>query len=288
MKKILGLTLAVAMVLSVAGCSSNSGSTTPAATPAAETASPKAEATDTAKDKWVMAINATFPPFESIDEKDATKFVGVDIDIANHIAEKMGVELEINDMQFSALVPTMTSGRADIIVSGISPTEERLQVIDFSEPYFFPMNAIICSAETDYKTLKELEGKKIGVSMGTSYANVAKTVTGAEVMELDSTPLVIQEILNGRCNAGIFDATQAAEFCKENKGLTYTIIPSDITLGDTFAIAVPKGADYLDDINTILDEMKEDGSMHDIFVKWLGEDATAQYEASIADLEIAK
>ena len=287
MKKILGLTLVVAMLFSVAGCSSNSSSSSDASTPT-EATSPNAEAADASKDKWVMAINATFPPFESIDEKDATKFVGVDIDIANHIAEKMGVELEINDMQFSALVPTMTSGRADIIVSGISPTEERLEVIDFSEPYFFPMNAIICSAETDYKTLNELEGKKIGVSMGTSYANVAKTVTGAEVMELDSTPLVIQEIVNGRCDAGIFDATQAAEFCKENEGLTYTIIPSDITLGDTFAIAVPKGADYLDDINAILDEMKEDGSMHDILVKWLGEDATARYEASIADLEIAQ
>ena len=234
-----------------------------------------------------MAINATFPPFESIDN-GTDNYVGIDIDIANHIAEKLGKELEINDMQFSALVPTMESGRADLIISGISPTEERQKVLSFSNPYYFPMNAIICAKGADYTELGQLEGKIIGVSMGTSYAEIAKSVKDATVSELDSTPLVVQDILSGRCDAGIFDATQAAVFVQENEGLECHIISSDITLEDTFAIALPKDSEYVDQINDILAEMNEDGTLHEILVKYMGEDTTAQYEKMVQNLDIAK
>lgn len=237
------------------------------------------------KDTWILAINATFPPFESITD-DTTEYVGIDIDIAQYIAEKLGVEMEIQDMQFSALVPTMQSGRADIIISGISPTAERKTIIDFTDSYYFPMNAIICKEGAAYDSLEALVGKKIGVSMGTSYANVAASVEGAEVAELDSTPLVIQEILNGRCDAGIFDSTQAAVFVQENEGLEMHIIDSVVTLEDTFAIALPKDSPYVEQINEILAEMMSNGVMHDILVKYLGEDATTQYEAFVAELEL--
>lgn len=239
------------------------------------------------KDTWVMAINATFPPFESI--ADSTEdYVGIDIDIANYIAEKMGVELQIQDMQFSALVNTMQSGRADLIISGISPTEERLEVLDFSDSYYYPMNAIICAKGDGYETLDMLKDKKIGVSMGTSYAEVAQSVEGAEVAELDSTPLVVQDILSGRCDAGIFDATQAAVFVQENEGLEMHIIESEITREDSFAIALPKGSEYVEPINEILAEMMEDGTFHDILVKYIGEDSTKQYEEMLETLEAAK
>ncbi|MCC8066493.1 MAG: transporter substrate-binding domain-containing protein [Clostridiales bacterium] len=240
---------------------------------------------DEEKDTWVLAINATFPPFESI--ADSTdEYVGIDIEIAYYIAEKLGIELEIQDMQFSALVPTMQSGRADIIISGISPTEERLEVLDFTDSYYYPMNAIICAEGDGYDTLDALVGKKIGVSMGTSYAEIAQSVEDAEVSELDSTPLIIQEILNGRCDAGIFDATQAAVFVQENEGLEMYIIESEITREDSFAIALPKDSEYLDTINEILAEMMEDGTFHDILVEYIGEDSTAQYEEMLETLEV--
>lgn len=238
-------------------------------------------------DTWVMAINATFPPFESIDD-GTDNYVGIDIDIANHIAEKLGKKLEIKDMQFSALVPTMESGRADIIVSGISPTAERKEVLDFTDSYYFPMNAIICAKGSNYTELDQLKGKNIGVSMGTSYAEIAKSVEGAKVAELDSTPLVVQDILSARCDAGIFDATQAAVFVQENEGLESHIISSDITLEDTFAIALPKGSEYVDQINEILAEMNEDGTMHAILEKYMGADSTSQYEEMVKTLDITK
>lgn len=236
------------------------------------------------KDTWTLAINATFPPFESISD-DGGDYVGIDIDIANYIAEKLGVSLDIKDMQFSALVPTMQSGRADMILSGISPTEERLEVLDFSDSYYYPMNAIISREGSGYDSLDSLKGKKIGVSMGTSYAKLAQSVEDAEVVELDSTPLVIQDIKNGRCDAGIFDSTQAGVFVQENPGLEMNIIESKITRADSFAVALPKGSPYVDQINAILKEMNEDGTFHNILVKYIGEESTAQYEAMLAKVQ---
>lgn len=275
MKKMISLLAVLVMTVSLVACGQSKDSTKDSETVSEE------------KDTWVMAINATFPPFESIDN-GTDNYVGIDIDIANHIAEKLGKELEINDMQFSALVPTMESGRADLIISGISPTEERQKVLSFSNPYYFPMNAIICAKGADYTELGQLEGKIIGVSMGTSYAEIAKSVKDATVSELDSTPLVVQDILSGRCDAGIFDATQAAVFVQENEGLECHIISSDITLEDTFAIALPKDSEYVDQINDILAEMNEDGTLHEILVKYMGEDTTAQYEKMVQNLDIAK
>lgn len=279
MKKIISLLAVFVMTVSLVACGQSKDSTNGSET-AAENGSEE-------KDTWVMAINATFPPFESIDN-GTDNYVGIDIDIANHIAEKLGKTLEINDMQFSALVPTMESGRADIIISGISPTEERKEVLSFSNPYYFPMNAIICAKGADYTELSQLEGKNIGVSMGTSYAEIAKSVKDATVSELDSTPLVVQDILSGRCDAGIFDATQAAVFVQENEGLECHIISSEITLEDTFAIALPKDSEYVEQINEILDEMNEDGTLHEILVKYMGEDTTTQYEEMVQNLDIAK
>ncbi len=278
MKKLLAMLLVLVMALSFTACGQSENGTEE---------NTEAAAQSQGDDTWVMAINATFPPFESIDD-GTDNYVGIDIDIANYIAEKLGKTLEIQDMQFSALVPTMQSGRADIIISGLSPTEERKEVLDFTNSYYYPMNAIICAKGSNYTELSQLEGKKIGVSMGTSYAEVAKSVKDAEVMELDSTPLVVQDILSGRCDAGIFDATQAAVFVQENEGLESHIFSTDITLEDTFAIALPKGSEYVDQINEILAEMNEDGTMHDILVKYLGEESTTQYEEMVESLSIAQ
>lgn len=297
MKKTAALLLAGMMVCSLTACGQKEETPAPAAAEAGEaggaesgaaeeSAPAEAQEETGAKDTWVLAINATFPPFESI--ADSTdEYVGIDIDLAEYIAEKLGLQLEIQDMQFSALVPTMQSGRADAIISGISPTAERVEVLDFTDSYYYPMNAIICAEGSGYDTLDTLTGKKIGVSMGTSYAGIAASVEGAEVAELDSTPLVIQDILSGRCDAGIFDATQAAVFVQENEGLEMHIIESEITREDSFAIALPKGSEYVEQINAILAEMMEDGTFHDILVKYIGEDSTNQYEEMLKTLDAA-
>lgn len=271
-KGILGLLAVSMLALAVAGCG---GETKKEAAPAA------------AGGKWTVAINATFPPFESV--KEGTKdYQGVDIDIAKYIAKKMNKEIVFNDMKFASLVPTLQSGRADIIISGISPTDERKKVIDFSKPYYFPMNAIIAKKDAKLDTLAKLQGKKAGASMGTTYGKVLKDAGGIEVVELDSTPLVIQDIINGRLDAGMFDSAQASVFVKENPQLEMNVIQAPITMEDTFAIAVPKGSKDLAEIDKILAEMRTNGELHKILVAHLGETQAKQYEDVVAKLDIAK
>lgn len=276
MKKLIGFLCVVMAVVLMAGCGQSQKG---------NIAEPSKENKDAGK--WVVAINATFPPFESIDNA-TNKYVGIDMDIADYIAKKMGKTLEFKDMQFSALVPTLESGRADIIISGISPKTERTKIVDFTDSYYYPMKAIISKIGAGYKTLDQLKGKKIGASMGTSYVDMAKSVEEATVAELDSTPLVVQEINNGRLDAGIFDATQAAVFVNQDKGLEMHILSSKITREDTFAIALPKNSPDVEKINKILQEMKQDGTLHNILVKYLGEAQTKQYEDMVKTLDIKK
>lgn len=238
-------------------------------------------------DKMVVAINSTFPPFESVKE-GTSDYTGVDIDIAHYIGEKMGKKVEFTDMKFASLVPTLQSGRADIIISAISPTAEREQVVDFSKPYYFPMKAIICKKGAGYDTLDKLKGKSAGASMGTTFVQELKDVGGIDVVEMDSTPLVIQDIKNGRLAGGLFDSAQAGVFVKQNPDLEIHVLNLPVVKDDTFAIALPKGSKDMDKINSLLAEMESNGEMHKILVKYLGEDATKQYEDAKSKLDMSK
>lgn len=240
-----------------------------------------------ASDKLVIAINSTFPPFESV--KEGTKdYTGVDIDIAEYIAGKMGKTPEFTDMKFASLVPTLQSGRADMILSAISPTKERMEVVDFSIPYYFPMKAIICQKGAGYDSLEKLQGLSAGASMGTTYAKELQQAGGITVVEMDSTPLVVQDIKNGRLAAGLFDSAQAGVFISQNPDLEMHILDLPVVMDDTFAVALPKGSPDVEQVNALLREMKENGEMHRIFVKYLGEEATAQYETLEAGLDITQ
>ena len=220
---------------------------------------PKADAKG---EKWVVAINSTFPPFESV--KEGTKeYQGVDIDIAEYLAKKMNKKIEFTDMKFASLVPTLQSGRADVIISAISPTDERMKVVDFSKPYYFPMKALICKKGANIDSMAKLKGKKAGASMGTTYAKELKAAGGIEVVELDTTPLVVQDI-------------------------ELHVLQGAVVKDDTFAIALSKNSKDTEKINALLKEMRTNGELHKILVKHMGEEATNQYEAAIKDLEIAK
>lgn len=274
-KKLLVLAAAAVMAFGIAGCGD-------------QKADNKAAASAAGGDKkMVVAINSTFPPFESVKE-GTTDYTGIDIDIADYIAKKTGKKVEFTDMKFASLVPTLQSGRADIIISAISPTEERKQVVDFSKPYYFPMKAIICKKGDGYDTLEKLKGKSAGASMGTTFVKDLKNEGGIEVVEMDTTPLVVQDIKNGRLAGGLFDSAQAAVFVKENSDLELHVLNLPVVMDDTFAIALPKGSKDVDQINSILKEMKDNGEMHKILVKYLGEDGAAQYEKVEATLDIAK
>ena len=152
-KKLLLLAAAAVLAAGIAGCGGDKA----------------ADSKPAGEGKLVIAINSTFPPFESVKE-GTSDYTGIDIDIAHYMAQKMGKTAEFTDMKFASLVPTLQSGRADMILSAISPTKERSEVVDFSIPYYFPMKAIICKKGAGYDSLDKLSGLSAGASMGTTYA----------------------------------------------------------------------------------------------------------------------
>ena len=258
-KKILGIiVLAVFSMMLAAGCGGK-------------------QAADQTKDKksseqpvLVMSTNATFPPFESVDMSTGSKeIIGLDIDIANEIAKNLGFKYTVKDMAFAGIVGSIIDGRADFAISGMSPTPERLKNMDFSDPYFYPRNAIVAAKGSNFTKPDQLTGKKIAVPFGTTYENDAKKVQGATVVPLDGSPAVIQEINNKRVDAAIIDGAEAVEFLKKNPGLEMHLMPKT---DECFAIGFPKGSKWVEPFNQELKKMQENGKLDQLIVKWLGEE----------------
>lgn len=151
LKKIVSVLLVAACVFSLAACGSKKDS---------------GESEDGGKaDKLVMATNAEFPPYEY---HEGDEIVGIDAEIAEAIAEELGMELEIEDMAFDSIIPAVTAGKADIGVAGMTVTEDRKESVDFSEPYATATQVVIVKEDSDIAGPDDLVGKKVGVQLGTT------------------------------------------------------------------------------------------------------------------------
>jgi ABC-type amino acid transport substrate-binding protein len=244
----------------------------------------KEAAKDTAKEKKVLhvAMTATFPPFEYA-EKDGS-YAGIDVDIAKYVANKLGMKVEISDMKFASLIPTLQSGRADMVISGISPTDKRSEVVSFTDSYFYPPKAIVAKKGTNFTDLNALKGHSAGATMGTTYVKDLKAVDGIKVVELDSATMAVQDVLNGRLDATLCDGTHAIVFCKEHPELEMHMMKLSTGKDDTFAIAFPKNSPNVAKVNKILEDMKKNGDFHKILVKHLGEEQTKKYESMVKEM----
>ncbi|MCM3783834.1 ABC transporter substrate-binding protein/permease [Neobacillus mesonae] len=219
-----------------------------------------ASAQDTGSDKQlILGTSADFPPYEfhkTIDGQD--QIVGFDIEIAKAIAEKMGAELVIQDMGFDSLLPALQSGRVDLVISGMTPTEERRQSIDFSDPYYKARQVVLVRAEdTDkYRTMTDLENTKIGVQKGSIQEEIAQGVPNASITSLDKIADIVMQLQTERVDALIVEDTVAAGY------LTDEIVLSDAIPEESeseAAIGVQKGnTELLSVINETLAELKAD------------------------------
>ena len=223
---------------------------------------------------YKIALNATFAPFESlsVDSKGNTEYVGFDIDLLKAMAKDLGFSYTIDNMDFNGLVGALQSSRDDFVISGISPTAERKKTVDFTDSYFTCKTAVIEKKGGKITDVAGLKGKKIAASFGTDYETFAKSA-GAVVSSMDSSTLVMQELLSGRVEGAILDASQAAVQVKQNSGLEYHVLSSAELNGgvsDTFAIACPKGSPLVTTFNTELKKLQDNGTVSKLITKWMG------------------
>ncbi|MEH7383089.1 basic amino acid ABC transporter substrate-binding protein [Bacillus sp. JJ1533] len=229
------------------------------------------EGTDT-KNVLTMGTSADFPPFETIDEKTG-EYIGFDIELAEAIAEKLGYELKIENMDFGGLISALQSERLDFIISGMSATAERKESVDFSTEYHKSGEMFVTLKDSDVKSFDDLDGKKIGVQLGSIQEEGAKkikeeTLKNIEISALNKAPELIQELKAGRIDAVYLDKTVAVGFIKE-LDLTGFDDPTEASPG--MAIAFAKGSELTEEFNKVLEEMKENGELEALQKKWIEE-----------------
>ena len=275
MKKNIISAIVLSSMLLLAACS---GSSNEAATQAANAGSEVAADKTTAADesaatgelklveagKLIVSTNAEFPPYEYY---DANEIVGIDVEIAKAIADKMGLELEVKDGAFDAIIAEVVSGKADVGIAGMTATDERKQNVDFSDSYATGTQVIIVKEGSEIKSAADLEGKSIGVQLGTTGDIMATDVKDSKVEQYNKGMDAVQALSQGKIDAVIIDNEPAKFYEKEVSGLK---ILDEAFAVEEYAIALKKGNSELQTkINETLKELKAEGKIDEIIAKYI-------------------
>ncbi len=212
------------------------------------------------KDIIIMGTNAEFMPFEY---REGNEVVGFDVDLANKIAEKLGKELKIEDMEFGGLLAALESGKIDFIAAGMSKTPDREKQVNFSESYYTASQLITVKVDdTSISSGEDLKGKKIGVQLGTTGEEVARDIEGAEVVSFDKGAIALVDLANGKLDAVVLDAEPTKNYTKGNQDVK--VLDEELTQ-EEYSIAVSKDdQDLLDAINETLQELKDSGEYQEM------------------------
>lgn len=302
MKKIASLLAAVMLLTAtLAGCgNSGSSSSTTDTSSASSTASQSSAAEDSSaaegetsseasateagdygefttieEGKLIMSTNAQFPPYEMVADGEGfngTGFEGIDVEIASAIAEKLGLELQIDDMEFDSALLAVQNNTADVMLAGLSYSEERDEVVDFTDSYATGVQVVIVKEGSDV-TMDNLGEKMIGTQRGTTgyiYASDTPENGGYgedHVLAYDNGATAVQALMNGQIDAVIIDEAPAKEFVAANEGLT--ILPGN-WVEEQYCAAVDEGNTALQNaINTALNELMDDGTVDEIIAKYI-------------------
>ena len=302
MKKIATLLAAVMLLTAtLAGCgNSGSGSSTTDTSSASSTASQSSTAEDSSaaegetsseasateagdygefttieEGKLIMSTNAQFPPYEMVADGEGfngTGFEGIDVEIASAIADKLGLELQIDDMEFDSALLAVQNNTADVMLAGLSYSEERDEVVDFTDSYATGVQVVIVKDGSDV-TMDNLGEKMIGTQRGTTgyiYASDTPENGGYgedHVLAYDNGATAVQALMNDQIDAVIIDEAPAKEFVAANEGLT--ILPGN-WVEEQYCAAVDEGNTALQNaINTALNELMDDGTVDEIIAKYI-------------------
>ena len=256
MKKFGLFSLFLILTLFIAACGSK------------ETAGEKADSEKVYK----VGVDTTYPPFEF---KEGDEYKGIDIELIQAIAKNQGFEIELSAMDFGGIIPAMQANQLDVAIAGMSITEDRKKIVDFSTPYFDAGLVVVVKEDNStIKSVDDLKGKKVAVKKGTTGAKYAvdnASKLGIEVVQFNDSPAMFQEVSNGNADALIEDYP-VISYAIAQKDLGLKLV-GDRLNGDQYGIAVLKGEnkELLEKINNGLAELKKDGTYDKILKTYLGE-----------------
>lgn len=216
--------------------------------------------------KLKVGTDAAYAPFESFDDKG--NIVGIDIDVVNAIGAEVGVDLEINNVGWDPLFQQLKNGEVDLGVSAITITEERQQTYDFTEPYYEATQLIVTKEDSAIESLADLADIKVGVQMNTTGHFAAQDLQGktsTNIKPYETTPVAIQELINGTVEAVIGDNAVILEYIKNNPQSKLKAIEDDSFEKEYYGLMVKKGnEEVLDLLNEGIEKLKESGKLAEI------------------------
>lgn len=271
--------MAAAGVLTLAGCSSNSGSSAAAsgaASSAASTGAADQLAAIQANGKLVVALEGAWQPWSYHDESDT--LVGYDVEVSRAIAEKLGVEPEYVESDWDSLFAGLDAGRFDIVCNGVEVTDERSKTYDFTTPYGYIHTALAVRKDNeDIKSFEDLKGKTTANSLASTYMELAESY-GATVQGIDTLEETIQLLAAGRIDATLNADVSFYDYLNVHPDADFKLVAQT---EDASHVAIPlrKGdasATLLDAINTAIDDLRADGTLKELSEKYFGQDISAE------------
>lgn len=215
-----------------------------------------------------VGTNAEFPPFEYVDDNGEPD--GFDIALIKAIGEKLGVEVQVENMEFDALVAAIGK-KIDVAIAGMTVTEERQQTVDFSNPYYMAVQYVILPEGSEIAAAEDLKGKAIGVQLGTTGDFIAEDIDDAEVSQYNKALDAVNDLVNGRLDCVIVDKNPALVFESRFEGQVTAVDGAQFGFEtEEYAISIPKGDTALaDKINGALQEMMEDGTFDALVAEYI-------------------
>ncbi len=271
--------MAAAGVLTLAGCSSNSGSSAAAsgaASSAASTGAADQLAAIQANGKLVVALEGAWQPWSYHDESDT--LVGYDVEVSRAIAEKLGVEPKYVESDWDSLFAGLDAGRFDIVCNGVEVTDERAKTYDFTTPYGYIHTALAVRKDNeDIKSFEDLKGKTTANSLASTYMELAESY-GATVQGIDTLEETIQLLTAGRIDATLNADVSFYDYLNVHPDADFKLVAQTEDASHV-AIPVRKGDDsasLLEAINTAIEELRADGTLKALGEKYFGQDISSE------------
>ncbi|KEF31864.1 MAG: transporter substrate-binding domain-containing protein [Gammaproteobacteria bacterium] len=218
-----------------------------------------------------VVTDPSFVPFEMMDQETG-EMIGFDMEIIREVADRAGFEIDLNTMDFNGIIPALQTGNVDIAIAGITITEEREEIVDFSNPYYDSgLRILITQNDDSVEGFSDLEGKKVGSKIGsTSYDYLVKNLEEDDgVTPYPGSSDMYMALMSGAVDAVFYDAPNVGYFARtKGKGKVKTVGP--LYEGQQYGIALKSGSEWLDEVNDALASMKEDGTYKTIYEKWFG------------------
>jgi ABC-type amino acid transport substrate-binding protein len=221
-----------------------------------------------------IGTDATYPPFETIDTETG-KPTGFDIDLITKICEINGWKPEFVVTPFDGIIPGLTGGKYDAVISSMTITKARAAVVDFSQPYYLAGQSIaVLLSDTTIKGVADLKGKRVGVQLGTTGEMMAQKIGGAEVFSYDNIGAAFIDMANGHLDAVLNDYPTTQAYIRSHGGARTV---GEMLSKEYYGIAVRKGdTKLLKQINSALDKIKKDGTYRELHIRWFDTEPPAE------------